>query len=113
MGDEKGKECGMYDKGTGRWLGGFGASWVVEDIEGKARQPRICRTIERTRPAGRPFYSGAVAIPNRRYTQRVEIVDDQWNRQFPKRGVAPFLGQREVCMKDGIHLEVDGRELCH
>ena len=50
MGDEKMKECGMYDKGTGQWFGGFGASWDVEDMEGKARQPRICRTIESTRP---------------------------------------------------------------
>ena len=56
MGDEKVKESGMYDKGTGRWLGGFGASWDMEDIEGKARQPRICRTIESTEPDGRPFY---------------------------------------------------------
>lgn len=76
MGDEKVKECGMYEKGTGRWLGGFGASWGVYDIEEKARQPRICRTIESTRPDGRPFYSGPVAIPNRKYTQMVEMVDD-------------------------------------
>lgn len=29
MEDEKVKECGMYDKGTSLWFGGFGASWDV------------------------------------------------------------------------------------
>ncbi len=52
-------------------------------------------------------------MPTGDIRKKVERVNDQRNREFPKGGVAPFLErQRELCMKDGIHLELYGQEHC-
>lgn len=74
----------------------------------QAFQPRICKTIESTRPVDRHSFKNAVTREpeaNRRFVCQANGLGDAGNEAVSRKpspcvSGAPFAGQRERCIKD-------------